>query len=250
MTWKAYDDLAWLEPVMAPAEDYIQEAGRFTQAINDALGKRGPGKPAMLHLACGAGGHDAFFKNHFRVTGVDISPGMLEIAAERNPEAEYLPGDMRTIDLERKFDVVAIPDAMMYMTTREDVEAAAATAVGHLAAGGVLMIAVHTKEEFQNNNFVYTAQDGALDVTMFENNHILPSGDRYEAAFTYLIREKGKLRIENDVHTLGLFSLDVWQEVLSGHGLNIETRRADDLYDEALMDGGEYPLTVFVCKKA
>ncbi|PYZ96578.1 SAM-dependent methyltransferase [Alteribacter lacisalsi] len=251
MDWKAYNDLAWLEPIIAPAEEYREEAERYIEAITAKLARKAPGKPAMLHLGCGAGGHDAHFKHHFRVTGVDVSPGQLEIAAGRNPEVDYKPGDMRTFDLDRRFDVVAIPDSIMYMTTKEDLKAVLADGARHLAPGGVLFFVVHTKEEFQNNNFVYTAEEdgGQLHVTVFENNHILPGGDSYEAAMVFLIRENAQLRIEHDVHTLGLFNLDTWMNALKEEGFTADVKNADDLYDHALMENGEYKLKMFTCTK-
>lgn len=46
----------------------------------------------MLHLGCGAGGHDFHFNQHFAVTGVDLSDGMLELAKKRNPEVFCVSG--------------------------------------------------------------------------------------------------------------------------------------------------------------
>ena len=157
----------------------------------------------MLHLGCGAGGHDYHFKRHFSVTGVDLSEGMLEIARKRNPEIQYLQGDMRTINLDRKFDVVAIPDSIMYMTTLEDLSAALSSAAAHLKRDGLLLVVAHTKEEFRNNNFAYTGEADNTHITVLENNHIV-SDTAYEATIVYLIRQSGRLEIHHEVHTLGL----------------------------------------------
>ncbi len=66
--------------------------------------------PTMLHLGCGAGGHDFHFKKHFQVTGVDLSQGMLDLAKKTNADVTYVMGDMKTICLNEKFDVVVIPE--------------------------------------------------------------------------------------------------------------------------------------------
>ena len=47
------------------------------------------------------------------MTGVDLSEGILDIAKQTNPEIEYLKGDIRDINLNRHFDVLAIPDSIM-----------------------------------------------------------------------------------------------------------------------------------------
>jgi predicted TPR repeat methyltransferase len=61
---------------------------------------------------------------------------MLEIAAQINPEIEYIEGDMRIVRLNRKFDAVAIPDSIMYMSTLSDFSAAIQTAAEHLKPQG------------------------------------------------------------------------------------------------------------------
>ena len=111
--------------------------------------------PRVLHLGCGAGGYDFYFKNHFSVTGVDISEGMLEIAKNTNPEITYIKGDMRNVRLDEKFDAVLIPDSIAYMSTLEGLSAALRNAAAHMKPRGVLLVVAHTKEEFRNNNFAY-----------------------------------------------------------------------------------------------
>jgi len=50
----------------------------------------------LLHPGCGAGLYDHTFTQHYRVTGFDISKGMLQVAAGLNLEVRYLFHDMRT----------------------------------------------------------------------------------------------------------------------------------------------------------
>ena len=45
-------------------------------------------------------------KNYFNVIGVDINENMLDIAREKVPEADFIKGDMKKLEFERKFDVV------------------------------------------------------------------------------------------------------------------------------------------------
>jgi predicted TPR repeat methyltransferase len=119
VNWMAYNELAWTGDILAPPETYEEEALIYVEAIKSRIYAQ---IVTMLHLGCGAGGHDFHFKEHFSVTGVDISEGMLALAKKRNPEVTYVTGDMRTVDLNRKFDVVVIPDSIMYMTTLEDLK--------------------------------------------------------------------------------------------------------------------------------
>jgi SAM-dependent methyltransferase len=205
----------------------------------------------LLHLGCGAGGNDYTFKKHYMVTGVDISENMLEIARRLNPEVVYHCGDMRTIVLGECFDAVAVPDSIGYMTSEEDLQSAIMTAQKHLKPGGVLLIVASIAEQFSPNNFVYTGSREDIDITVFENNYIPePTGTTYEAALVYLIRHKGKLKIHTDRHTVGIFKLETWLDLLKRAGFdNVNQINMNNAYDRFIAGDGKYPLLMFVCSK-
>jgi SAM-dependent methyltransferase len=244
--WRAYGDLAWTDG-LSPLEEYADEARLWINAIR----KHARRKPTtLLHLGCGAGGHDAVFKKHFQVTGVDVSSAMLDIARKRNPETKYLVGDMRTIRLKESFDVVAIPDSIGHMVTKADLRKAVATANEHLKPGGVLLIVAAVREEFRENNFIYKYSHHGIQVTVFENNYIRHSSrSRYEATVVYLIRRKGKLEIDADTTAIGLFGLSTWLDLLKKSGLRVRRMRMDHSYDRFITGDGRYPLVMFVCSK-
>ncbi|MBE3088552.1 MAG: class I SAM-dependent methyltransferase [Chloroflexi bacterium] len=133
---RLYGDLAWIWPLISPAEDYVEEAERICQAIGRYA--RLPVR-SLLDLGCGGGHNDAALKRHFSVTGVDISPPMLSLAQSLNPEVSYLQGDMRSLRLEQRFDAVLIADSIDYMCSEEDLLAAFDTAFFHLKEGGVFI---------------------------------------------------------------------------------------------------------------
>lgn len=241
--WLSYNELAWTEPIIAPPGDYADESRYYARVIRAHAGVE---VRTLLHLGCGAGIIDHTFKSEFDVTGVDISAGMLAVARTINPEVAYVHGDMRTIDLQKRFDAVAIPDAIDYMQTLADLQAAVAAAGKHLAPGGALLIVAKTREQFRENNFCYTGNRGDIEITIFENNYI-PKTDpsTYEATMIYLIRESGRLRTHTDRHRLGLFSLRQWRAVFEDTGLTVREENLDGVYDRFIMGDGQYPMTVF-----
>ncbi|HCJ65833.1 MAG TPA: SAM-dependent methyltransferase [Elusimicrobia bacterium] len=245
--WRAYSELAWTEPIIAPPEEYVKETELFSKVINE----HSKIKPrTLLHLGCGAGGNDYTFKKHFKVTGVDISKGMLEIAEKLNPEVNYIYGDMRTIKLKEYFDAVAIPDSIGYMTTLEDLRKTIITAYEHLNPGGVLLIVSNIREEFRENNFVYTGSKGDVEITIFENNCIPnPAGTTYQATLIYLVLRKGKLKIHTECHIIGLFKLKTWLNLLKELGLKINQMKLEHSYDRFILGKGDYSLSMFVCSK-
>jgi SAM-dependent methyltransferase len=245
--WPAYNELAWVETIVASPEEYAEETGHYCKLIK--AHSRVETK-TLLHLGCGAGGNDHTFKKYFKVTGVDISDGMLKIARKRNPEAVYIRGDMRTFRLKERFDAVAIPDSIGYMSAPKDLQRAIGTAVRHLKPGGVLLIVALVREDFQENNFVYTGARGDVKVAIFENNSALkPGRTTYEAVIVYLIRRRGRLQVFTERHTQGLFPQATWLSLLAAAGLAAKQTKREHAYDRFIRGDGKYILRVFVCSK-
>jgi SAM-dependent methyltransferase len=245
--WKSYSNLAWTEPIVAPPDEYAEETELFIKIIKDNS-KIKPKK--LLHLGCGAGGNDYIFKRDFAVTGIDISKDMLKMAKKLNPEVVYYKEDMRTLKLGKYFDVVAIPDSIGYMVIANDLKRAIYTSHRHLKPGGVLLIVAHIKEEFKENNFLYTGSKEDVEITVFENNYIAnPSGATYEATIIYLIRQKGKLEIHSDKHIIGLFKLEEWLNLIKGFEFQVKQIKMEHSYDRFILREGQYPLMIFVCTK-
>lgn len=246
-TWISYNALAWTEDWLANPEEHKDEVDFYINLIKD---KSDNSPITLLHLGCGAGGHDTLFKRHFTITGVDLSEGMLKIARDRHPDIEYIEGDMRTIQLKRKFDVVAIPDSIDYMVSEQDLLKAITNAASHLKTGGILLIAAKTQETFYNNNFAYSGEKEAVRVTLLENNYINTyKPNTYEATFMYLIRRQGELSIHTENQVLGLFPLAFWENIFKRVGIEMQRTTLSGVYERYMLDKGEYPLTIFIGTK-
>lgn len=244
----AYGDLAWTERLLADAQDYRREAEPLIELIRSAAPVA---VQTLLHLGSGAGGHDQFFKQAFKVTGVDASPGMLALARETNPEVEYLEGDMRHVRLGRTFDAVAVPDSSDYLCTRQDIQRTLATAAAHLKSAGVLLLTTKPAETFCANNFAYSGERDGIHVTLLENNHVDPyRPESYQAVFVWLIRQDGQLRIHHETHQLGLFPRRVWEEAFERAGFEMDASMIDGHYERWLLGHGSYRQTVFVGRRS
>ena len=107
------------------------------------LSRYSSGASSLLNLGCGTGRHDLLFSQRgYKVTGVDLSREMLEIARDQAQEAkqtvDLFQGDARSIRLEKRFDAVfALFHVMSYQTANEDLLAVLRTAWNHLEAEGV-----------------------------------------------------------------------------------------------------------------
>ena len=110
--------------------------------IRDAArgGGSGPVREA-LELGSGDGNNASHMKHAFAMTLVEPADGMHHISRALNPECEHVPGDMRTVRLGRAFDAIFVHEAVIYMTTEDDLRAALTTVAIHLAPGGVALVA-------------------------------------------------------------------------------------------------------------
>ncbi len=54
-----------------------------------------------------------------RITGLDSSPSLIELARERFPDHEWIVGDMRTLDLDRRFGGIIVWHSMFHLTEAE-----------------------------------------------------------------------------------------------------------------------------------
>lgn len=99
----------------------------------------------VLDLGCGTGGHAfTLVGRGYKVTGVDMSLEMLEIgrrkAKERVIEIEFTEGDIRKIELNRKFDAaISMFAVMSYQITNEDLISTFRTASRHLEKNGLFI---------------------------------------------------------------------------------------------------------------
>ncbi len=216
-----YADLAWTWPILSPPEDYAEEARQFRDFLTDtaSIDVRD-----VLHLGCGGGHVDSHLKRWMRITGVDLSPAMLRLARRLNPEVTYRRGDMRTVHLGRTFDGVLISDAVAYMRTERDLARAFATAYRHLRPGGSFVTyAEHAAERFDQNRMeIIRRKRGDTEVVFIENRYDPdPKDTTFDATFIFLIRRRGRLRVETDRHVLGLFPASTWRRKLREAGFQV-----------------------------
>ena len=244
-TCHLYTDLAWLWPMWG---DAASEYAHYCQHVTSLIQYYAKHPiSSLLDMGCGGGKNVLTLKRQFNVTGVDLSPTMLEQARELNPECSFVQGDMRTVRLDRTFDAVLMDDAISYMSCLADFVAAFRTASAHLNPGGVLIATPDvTTETFQQNKTTAmpAARTGTwdeLDVVFIENVYDPnPADEQYETTIVYLIRNRGQLRIETDHWTMGIFSIGTWRRVLRETGFEV---------NEEQYIAGEDEYTVFACVK-
>ena len=99
-----YDHLVDWYPLLDPLEDHAEECADYLDLIRRAL----PDARTLLELGAGAGNNGAHLKAALSCTLSDLSPGMLALSRAANPECAHVVGDMRSLRLDRTFDVVLV----------------------------------------------------------------------------------------------------------------------------------------------
>jgi ubiquinone/menaquinone biosynthesis C-methylase UbiE len=216
---KLYDELAEWWPLFSAPEDYAEEAAYFARVLTEAC-KHAP--RTVLELGSGGGNNALYLKSKFEMTLVDLSPQMLAVSRRLNPECEHREGDMRTVNLGRRFDAVFIHDAIAYMTNVEDLQAAIRTAYRHCRAGGVaLLVPDCVKESFvaETRHGGHDGDDGRSLRYLMWSIDPDPTDATYRTDFAILLRDHdGDTRVIHDSHIEGIFPRAEWVRLLREAG--------------------------------
>jgi SAM-dependent methyltransferase len=218
---RLYGDLATWWPLFSPPHHYAPEAEWIIRAFGRACAR----PPAtILELGSGGGNMASHLAGYARMTLVDLSPQMLAMSRTLNPDMEHIEDDMRTVRLGRTFDAVFIHDAIMYMTSEDDLAAALATARAHLGADGVLLVQPdHIAETFEPGTETggHDADDGSgRGLRYLVWTHLpAPGACTQHSDFAMLLRHpNGEVETVHDRHTTGLFARDAWRAAFTCAG--------------------------------
>ena len=239
---RIYGDLApWFHLLTAPA-DYAAEATRYRTLIHEEV----PDARTLLELGSGGGNNASHLKEHFTCTLSDLSPQMLTLSRALNADCEHVLGDMRTLRLGRTFDAVFVHDAVMYLTTEDDLRACMETAFAHTRPGGVaLFVPDCTRETFEpgTEHGGHDGEDGRA-LRHLEWTHAPdPGATSFATDHVVVFSEPGaEPRVVHDRHVYGLFPEHTWLHLLEGAGFTARGVPGDP-------DDEESPQPVFLGRR-
>jgi len=208
-----YDYLADWWPVISPVSHYAGECAEFLGILK----ARRPQAQTLLEL--GSGGFDC--------TLTDLSPAMLEVSRRLNPGCRHIQGDMRTLDLDRRFDIVLAHDAIAYMTSEADLRAAFATARRHLSPGGLALFipdeVLETFEPGESDLFGGETPDGRSARALEWCGELAADGTT-TVHYAFLLRDAaGQVTTAGETHHVGVFARADWERWLEAEGFSVET---------------------------
>jgi SAM-dependent methyltransferase len=116
----------------------------FDRALLDRFADQVRGHGVVLDLGCGPG-HVARYlhRRGVKVVGVDLSPGMIEIARDRTPEIDFRVGDMLALDLTDAGATGGVAFYSLIHFAPAELERALREIARVLQPGAPLLVAVH-----------------------------------------------------------------------------------------------------------
>lgn len=210
-------------------KDYQAEASRLRTLLEEH--QRSTGR-RMLDLACGTGMHLPYLREHYDVEGLDIEPGFLAMARERNPGLIFHEGDMARFDLKETYDVITcLFSSVGYVKTPDALNATIACIAAHLRPRGVAVIEPWFRPDQWNAGALHVLTVDEPELKLCRMNRSDREGDRSVLDFHYLVGTAEGVRHFTEHHELGLFTIDQFAD--AGAAAGLEHRHLDtDLHPD------------------
>lgn len=211
-----YSSLASWWSVLTPAGTYDMEAEFFCALLGEDI-------TSIMELGSGIGAMAASFPEHISSILVDKSEEMLQQSRMRNPHAIHVCADVADVFLDSRVDAVLIHDAVMYMNTPEKLSAMFSCAYRHLKQGGrVLVVPDVVREYFEEHSLSGGGEEEGKAIQVLEW-HWQPKSSihTYQLEFSLIMREGDVVSTHHESHTLGLYSMEEYEQALCTAGFRI-----------------------------
>jgi ubiquinone/menaquinone biosynthesis C-methylase UbiE len=224
-----YDDIYG-----AIGKDYAAEASKVHEFIQKY--KRTEGN-TLLDVACGTGAHAGFLSQYYQVTGTDLNVNMLKVARKKHPEMQFFEGDMRSLDLGRRFDAVTcLFSAIGYMKTKADLRKAVKSMSRQLLPGGVLLIEPWFSQEQWNVGRVSINEVEKPEIKIIRMALARKRGKVSLIEFQYLIGTPKGIEHLTEQLELGLFDHEEYLDAFNRAGLQV-THDTEGIFGRGLYIG-------------
>jgi ubiquinone/menaquinone biosynthesis C-methylase UbiE len=196
--------------------------------INSVVKKYKIKEKKLLDVACGTGTHDKkLIENSFKVVGVDINSEMLKIAKNKVKKAKFIKGDMSSLKLKEKFNIIiCLFTAINYNKNISELKKTIKNFYNLLNKNGIVIFDLgltkkNTKEEFPVGMTTYSENN--LQIVRIGKWNISKDNPKIcNANFLMLVKERGKIDFEIDEHELGIFSVKEVESIMKNTGFKVE----------------------------
>lgn len=200
-------------------KDYAAEAGWLRYLLTE----HGHPEGRLLDVACGTGAHLVHLREQYQVEGLDVDPGMLEVARAKLPGLAFHEGDMLDFNLGRRFDiVVSLFSSIGYVRTVERLDQAVANMARHLEPGGLLAIEPWFSPAQWTPGGLHALLVDEPDLKVARMNlSAAPIGNLSVLEFHYMVGDATGVRHVTERHELGLFEDHEYRQAFAQAGLAV-----------------------------
>jgi len=189
---------------------------------------------SILEIACGTGNLSVFLLKHgYDITGMDLSPAMLKIAADKFKEngipQKLVAANMTSIPLKKKFDaVLCLYDSLNYIRDPADFKKAIEETSTVTKGGGLFIFDVCTllnSQIFFSNKSMF---EDLGDIKYERKCHYHESENIQENVF--IIEHNGKRFVEK--HLQRIYKLDEVRKIISNSSFKMRGMFNDLTFDQ------------------
>ena len=200
-------------------KDYEAEAGQLHALIEERV----PDATTLLDVACGTGKHLEQFRRWYQVEGVDLDEGLLDVARQRLPEVPLHAGDMTSLSLGRRFDVVTcLFSSIGYVGTPERLDAAVLALANHLEPGGLLIVEPWLAPEVWQVGRPHLLAVDEPDLKIARMTVSGRDGRLAIMEFAYLVGTPDGVSSFSERHEAALFTDEEYRQAFKAAGLAVE----------------------------
>ena len=204
--------------------------------ITEIFEKFGKSPSLVLDLACGTGEMTTIMAEHgYDMIGVDISPEMLDTAADKSGDLNilYLNQPMQELDLYGTVDAaICLLDGINYLEDTAELVETFSKVENFLNPGGIFIFDINTRYKLENvlAGNVFCGEDD--DVFYTWENFYDPEEKICEFKLEFFITENGNIRRHTEYHYEKAFEVSEIKKALKKSGFEL-LAVYDDLSFEA-----------------
>ncbi len=227
---------SWYDPVYeAQGKDYAAESAKL-RTLFESHGRTAPvlgRRPRWMDVACGTGRHLEHLPDHDRM-GVDLDPGMLELARRRCPGVDFEVADMRHLGRDDprspsslgpgiRFDIVTcLFSAIAYMRDIDELDRSIASMSDRLLDGGMLLVEPFLTPEAVVEGRPWMTVIDRDDLKLARMDVPRLDGRRLDLEFHYLIATSEGVEHRIEPHRITVFTIDEIGDAFRRAGLEWE----------------------------
>lgn len=197
------------------------------------------GNRNLLDIGCGTGEQTKNLSDYYKVTGIDLSDGMLRKAVEKLPNDEFYKKNMFDFELTKKYGVaINLFGSIGFAKNYSEMVNGLRSVWTCLDEGGILILTPwDTKETYSDKTLVDSGKKGDVYFSCMEN--VVSHGNKVEIEMIHLIAKENRIKEYHYTQRVTLFSEDEYLKGINTTGYEVCER----------IGINDFRMGAFICRK-